>query len=43
MNWQQFLNANRVRTHQSSKQEIDALRMVIERDLRDAGITGLSA
>jgi hypothetical protein len=43
MTWQQLLNANRVRTHKTSKQELDDLRTVIERDLNDAGITGLSA
>jgi uncharacterized protein (UPF0332 family) len=32
-----------VRTHRTSKQELDDLRTVIERDLHDAGISGLSA
>ena len=43
MTWQQLLNSNRVRTHKTSKQELDDLRTVIERDLHDAGIIGLSA
>lgn len=43
MTWQQLQNANRVRTHQTSKQELDDLRTVIERDLHDAGISGLSS
>lgn len=43
MTWQQLQNANRVRTHRTSKQELDDLRTVIERDLHDAGISGLSA
>src|SRR3954451_9394604 len=43
MTWQQLQNANRVRTHRTSKQELDGLRTVIERDLHDAGIPGLSA
>jgi hypothetical protein len=43
MTWQQLVNANRVRTHRTSKQELDDLRTVIERDLHDAGIAGLSA
>jgi hypothetical protein len=43
MTWQQLLSANRVRAHQTSKQELDGLRAVIERDLHDAGLDGLSA
>lgn len=43
MTWQQLLSLNRVRAHRTSKQELDDLRAVIERDLRDAGISGLSA
>src|SRR5512135_573712 len=43
MTWQQLLSSNRVRTHRTSKQELDDLRTVIERDLHDAGISGLSA
>jgi hypothetical protein len=31
-----------VRAHTTSKQELDALRSVIERDLRDAALCGLS-
>jgi hypothetical protein len=42
MTWLDLLNANRVRTHQTSKQELDALRTVIDRDLRDAAVPGLS-
>jgi len=37
------LNANRVRPHKTSVQEIDALRDVVERDLKDARIPDLSA
>ena len=33
---------NRVRADRTSKQELDDLRAAIERDLRDAGISGLS-
>ena len=43
MTWQQLLGANRVRAHRTSKQELDDLRGVIDRDLHDAGISGLSA
>jgi hypothetical protein len=32
-----------VRTHKTSKRELDDLRTVIERDLHDTGISGLSA
>lgn len=34
---------NRIRDHTTSKNELDGLRGVIERDLADAAITGLSA
>ena len=43
MTWRQLLNANRVRPHATSKQELDDLRTVIDRDIHDAGIPGLSA
>ncbi len=43
MTWQQLLSLNRVRTHRTSKQELDDLRTVIERDLHDAAVPGLSA
>jgi uncharacterized protein (UPF0332 family) len=43
MTWRQLLDANRVRAHTTSKRELDDLRTVIERDLNDAGISGLSA
>jgi uncharacterized protein (UPF0332 family) len=41
--WQQLLGASRVQTHQASRRELDDLRAVVERDLRDAAIAGLSA
>ena len=41
--WQQWLVKGDVKTHQTSKQEIDNFRALIARDLADAGITGLSA
>ncbi|MGO9463258.1 MAG: hypothetical protein ACLQIB_28975 [Isosphaeraceae bacterium] len=43
MTWQQFLNAKHKQTHTTSKQELDDLRAVIDRDLHDAGVMGLSA
>jgi hypothetical protein len=41
--WQQWLAKGDVKTHQTSKQEIENLRALIVRDLADAGIMGLSA
>lgn len=42
MTWQQLLGRNRVQRHTTSKQELDALRQVIDRDLHDASLAGLS-
>jgi hypothetical protein len=41
--WQQWLAKGDVKTHQTSKQEIDNLRALIARDLADAAVIGLSA
>jgi hypothetical protein len=41
--WLQSLGKGDVKTHQTSKQEIDNLRALITRDLADAAVTGLSA
>ena len=41
--WQQWLAKGDVKTHQTSKEELDNLRALIARDLADAGIIGLSA
>jgi len=35
--------ANRIRTHTTSKEELDALRALVERDLTDADVPNLSA
>jgi len=43
MNWQSLLQAQRIKTHRTSRQELDDLRAVVERDLQDAGVTALSA
>lgn len=42
MTWQQLIASNRAKTHKTSKQEIDDLRAVVGRDLKDASIAGLS-
>ena len=41
--WQQWLAKGDIKTHQTSKQEIDNLRALITRDLADAAVIGLSA
>jgi hypothetical protein len=41
--WQQWLGKGDVKTHQTTKQEVDNLRALIARDLADAAIIGLSA
>lgn len=43
MTWQQLLTQNRIRQHTTSKNELEALRGVVARDLDDAAIPGLSA
>lgn len=41
--WQQWLAKGNVKTHQTSKQEIENLRALIKRDLADAAVVALSA
>ncbi|MDA0840823.1 MAG: SAV_6107 family HEPN domain-containing protein [Planctomycetota bacterium] len=43
MTWQQLLPNGRAQAHETSKQELDDLREVIERDLSNAAIPALSA
>ena len=43
MNLNRLLEADRLARHRTSKRELDALRGAIERNLRDAGLAGLSA
>jgi hypothetical protein len=43
MTWDDLLTAGRVKPHVTSAREIDDLRRVVGRDLRDAGLRGLSA
>jgi hypothetical protein len=42
MTWQQLLATNCAKSHKTSRQELDGLRAVVERDLRDAAMAGLS-
>jgi uncharacterized protein (UPF0332 family) len=43
MTWQSLLQAQRIKPHRTSLQELSDLRNVVERDLQDAGVTALSA
>lgn len=43
MTWTKLLASNEVKPHNTSKQELDKLRMAIARDLADAALPGLSA
>jgi len=42
MSWQRLLQAQRVKRHRTSRQELDDLRDIVERDLQDAAVTALS-
>ena len=42
MTWQDLLNAQKVRPHKTSRQEVQDLRAVVSWDLADAGIAVLS-
>jgi uncharacterized protein (UPF0332 family) len=42
MSWKRLLAQRKLHQHTTSKQELDALRALIERDLTDAALTGLS-
>jgi hypothetical protein len=42
MSWQKLLASSRAKTHKTSKQEIDGLRAVVDRDLEDAALEELS-
>ena len=41
--WQRLLTEQRVKRHTTGPQELDDLRGVVERDLKDAALEGLSA
>lgn len=43
MSWKQLLAKGEVKTHQTSKQELDNIHALIVRDLADAALVGLSA
>jgi hypothetical protein len=43
MTWKNLLQAQRIRQHRTSVQELDDLRNLIERDLQDAAVPALSA
>lgn len=43
MTWKQLLQAQKIKPHRTSPQEIDDLRNLVERDLQDATIPSLSA
>jgi hypothetical protein len=42
MSWKKLLAERKVHTHKTGKKELDALRALIQRDLADASIKGLS-
>lgn len=42
MNWEKLVATKRATTHKTSRQELDGLRAVVGRDLKDAAIEGLS-
>src|SRR3989304_2644378 len=42
MTWRDLLKARRVQRHKTCKTELDGLRAVVERDLKDASLQGLS-
>lgn len=43
MTWTNLLANNEAQKHKTSKKELDNMRALIARDLKDAGIAGLSA
>jgi len=43
MTWQTLLAQKRVKPHKTSRRELEALRRIVDRDLADASIPGLSA
>ena len=42
MSWQQLRANHRVQTHSTSHRELAGLRAIVERDLKDARLPGLS-
>ena len=43
MSWMQLLAQRKAQLHTTSKQELDGLRALIERDFTDAALTGLGS
>jgi uncharacterized protein (UPF0332 family) len=43
MTWQSLLQAQRIKSHRTSQQELNDLRDVVERDMQDAGVEAFSA
>jgi hypothetical protein len=43
MSWSKWLKEGRVDRHTTSREEIESLRSMVERDLRDARVVGTSA
>ena len=43
MSWKQLLAQHKVHLHRTSNGELDQLRALIDRDLNDAALSGLSA
>ena len=43
MSWQSLQQAQRIKSHHTSRQELDDLRDVVERDLQDAAVPAISA
>jgi uncharacterized protein (UPF0332 family) len=43
MSWNQLLAQRKVQSHRTSREELDQLRVLVERDLTDAAVIGLSA
>ena len=40
MSWQQLQANHRVQTHSTSRRELEELRAIVERDLKDARVPG---
>lgn len=43
MTWQDLVNKGAIKTHTTSLAEVTDLRAIVERDLKDAALTDLSA
>ena len=42
MSWQQLQANHQIQTHSTSRRELEGLRAIVERDLKDARVPGLS-